>query len=60
MKPAMKIVPMENTCEELERKAVEYESAAKKKPEPEATRAREQAKLCREWIAALKSGTWIP
>ncbi len=56
----MKIVPPENVLAELEKKAAEYESKAMQEPEPEATRAREQAKLCREWIAALKSGMWIP
>ena len=56
----MKIVPSENTLAELERKAAEYESSAMQEPEPEATRAREQAKLCRDWIAALKSGMWMP
>jgi hypothetical protein len=60
MKPAMKIVPPENTLAELERKAAEYEAKAIQEPEPEATRLREQAKVCRQWITALKSGGWIP
>jgi len=40
----------------LKKKAAEYEEEAKKEREPVATRLREKAELCREWIAALQ--TW--
>ena len=60
MESFMNIVPAENTVAELERQAAGYESKAMREPDPEATRTREQAKRCREWIAALESGMWIP
>ena len=60
MQSFLNIVPADNTLAELERQAAAYESKAMHEPEPEATRTREQAKRCREWIAALKSGMWIP
>jgi hypothetical protein len=60
MEHAPKIVSSKSTLAELERQAAEYEAKAAQAPEPEAARMREQAKLCREWMAALKSGKWIP
>ena len=56
----MNIVRADNNLAELERQPAGYASKARREPEPEATRSREQAKRCREWIAALKSGMWIP
>jgi len=35
-----------------------FEKKAKKEAEPGATKLREEALLCREWIAALRSGRW--
>ena len=55
----MKIVPADDTIADLERKAVECEEKARTAPSRIATRIGEKAKLCREWIAALKSGEWI-
>jgi hypothetical protein len=60
MRSGMKIVPSEDILAELHRKAAEYQSQAMQEPEPEATRAREQAKLCGYWTAPLKSGMRIP
>jgi hypothetical protein len=51
----MKIVPADATIAELEKTAGECEERAKTEPDRIATRLREKAKLCREWIAALKS-----
>lgn len=55
----MKIVPADTTITELKKRAAEYEEKAKKEPAPIATRLREKAKLCRDWVAALKSGKWM-
>jgi hypothetical protein len=54
----MKIIPAYDTIAELEKKGCEYEEKAELEPDPIATRLRETAKLCRDWIAALKSGKW--
>jgi hypothetical protein len=54
----MKIVPADAAIAELEKKAADCEKKAKKEPEPIATRLKEKAELCREWIAALKTGKW--
>ncbi len=40
------------------RLAAECEERAKQASEPEAAKLREEALLCREWIAALRSGKW--
>ena len=56
----MKIVPAEATIADLEKKAAEYERRAEQESEPVATQLKEQAKECRTWMAALKSGRWIP
>jgi hypothetical protein len=53
-----RIVPAGATIAELKRKAADLEEKAKQAPEPEATRLKEEALLCREWIAALRSGLW--
>jgi hypothetical protein len=55
----MKIVPAGATIAELEKKAAEFEEKAKTEPDRIATRLTEKAKLCREWIAALKSRKWM-
>jgi hypothetical protein len=55
---AMKLIPAGATIEELEKKAADCERKAKRETEPEATKLREEALLCREWIAALRSGKW--
>ena len=52
------IVPAGATISALKRKAKEYEEKAKQAPEPEAAKLREEALLCREWIAVLRSGQW--
>jgi len=54
----MKIVLADATIAELEKKAAEYEEKAKTAPVRIATRLREKAEFCREWIGALKSGKW--
>jgi hypothetical protein len=56
---AMKIVPAKDTIADLKKKADEYEEEAAKQRENVATVLREKAKLCREWLAALKSGKWM-
>jgi hypothetical protein len=55
---AMKLIPAGATIAELEKKAADCEEQAKQEAEPEATKLREKALLCREWIAALSSGKW--
>ncbi len=57
---AMRIVPADATIADLEKKAHEYERAANDLSEPASTSLKELAELCREWVAALRSGTWIP
>ena len=54
----MKIVPADATIADLAKKAAELEKKAKTETERIAIHLREKAKLCREWIAALKSGRW--
>jgi hypothetical protein len=41
------------------KKAAEYEETAKTEPDRTAIGLRERAKLCLEWIAALKTGKWM-
>jgi len=53
-----RIVPAGATIAELKKKAADREEQAKQVAEPEATRLKEEALLCREWIAALQSGLW--
>jgi len=53
-----RIVPAGATIAELKKKAADCEEKAKQTAEPEATRLREEALFCREWIAALRSGLW--
>jgi hypothetical protein len=54
----MKVIPADVTIAELEKEAGDYEEKAKTESDPTATRLLEKAKLCREWIAVLKSGKW--
>jgi hypothetical protein len=56
----MKIIPADATISDLEQKALEYERAANDQPEPAATSFKKLAAQCRDWIAALRSGVWIP
>jgi hypothetical protein len=56
---AMKIVPADDTIADLKKKATEYEEQAAKQHGTIAALLKEKAKLCREWIAALKSGKWM-
>jgi len=51
-------VPADATIAELEKKAAEFELKAEKTEEPLAAELRQEAKLCQEWIAALRSGRW--
>lgn len=54
----MRIIPADATIAELKKKAADCDRKAKQETEPEATKLREEALLYREWIAALRSGTW--
>ena len=54
----MRLIPADATIAEPENKATDCEEKAKKEAEPEATRFREEAILCREWISVLRSGKW--
>lgn len=54
----MKIIPADTTIAELEKKACEHEEKAKGESDPIAARLRDEAELCREWIAALKTRKW--
>jgi len=51
-------VPPHATIAELEKKAADCEQRAAKAEEPHAAELRQEAKLYREWIAALRSGHW--
>jgi len=51
-------IPHDATVAELERKAVDAEEKASNESEPRAAELREEAKLYREWAAALRSGRW--
>jgi hypothetical protein len=51
-------VPPDATIAELEKKAAECKQKAEKSEVPLAAELRQEAKLCREWIAALRSGRW--
>jgi hypothetical protein len=54
----MRIVPADDVIAELKKKAEEYEEKAKTELDEIATRFREKARECREWIAILTSGKW--
>ena len=54
----MKVIPADATIAELEKKAHENEEKAQNETDTIAARLREKATLCREWIAALKTGKW--
>jgi len=43
---------------DLERRASEYDAAAKEVSEPETSRFRKLAQLCRGWVMSLKWGNW--
>jgi hypothetical protein len=58
--PSSKIVPADATIADLEERAAEYERKAEQESVSAAAQLREQAKQCRAWIAALKTGKWIP
>ena len=60
MKESSGLVSSKATVAALLKQAVEYERQAEHEPEPAATRLKEQAKQCRDWARALKSGLWIP
>jgi len=51
----MKFVPADSSIAELERKAAECEQKAEQEKEPLASQLKEEARLYRGWIAALKS-----
>lgn len=51
-------IPKDVTVADLERKAAEYEQRAAKEGEPLATELVEQARVCREWAARLRTGRW--
>jgi len=53
-------IPPDATIAELEKKAADCEQRAPKAEEPRATELRKEAKLYRDWVAALRSGRWIP
>jgi len=56
----MEIVPANATVAELEKKAAECEQRAEKESGAVAAQLRKHAQQYRAWIAALKSGRWIP
>ena len=51
-------IPRDATVDELEQKAVEREQQATAEQEPRAGELRDEAKLYREWAAALRRGHW--
>ena len=52
------IIPADGALADLQRKLEEYEAEAENANEPEATKARDMAELCREWISNLQIGRW--
>ncbi|MFB3815497.1 MAG: hypothetical protein ACE14L_15445 [Terriglobales bacterium] len=52
------IIPANATIEDLEKKAAECERRAKEEKEPVATQLKEEAELCRAWVARLRTGLW--
>jgi hypothetical protein len=54
----MKIVPVEPTIAELEKKAADCEEKAAHEIEPAVGKLHELANLYRGWIAALRSRKW--
>jgi len=54
----MKLIPVDATVADLEKKAADCEEKATQEAEPEATRLREEAMLYCDWIASLNSGRW--
>jgi len=54
----MKFVPANISIAELEKKAAKCEQKAEREKEPLASGLKEEAKLYRAWIAALKGGRW--
>ena len=55
---ASKFIPAGEVIADLEKRAGEYDTAAKQMSEPEASKFRELAELCRGWIKSLKYGNW--
>ena len=53
-----RFVSPDATIAELEKKAADCEQRAAKAAEPQAAKLRQEAKLCWEWVAALRSGRW--
>lgn len=53
-----RLVPPDSTIGELEKRAAEFEQKAAKAEGPLAAELRKEARLCREWVAALRSGRW--
>jgi hypothetical protein len=51
-------IPPGATIAELEKKAADCEQKATDAKEPQAAELRQEAKLYREWVAALRSGRW--
>ena len=51
-------IPPDATIAELEKKAADYEQKATEAMEVQAAELRQEAKIYREWIAALRSGRW--
>jgi hypothetical protein len=51
------VVPAEDTIAELEQKVRAYEEEAQSQPD-RASILKHYAEVCREWIAALRSGHW--
>lgn len=54
----MKFVPADSSIAELKRKAAECEQKAEHEKEPLASQLKEEARMYRGWIAALKSKKW--
>ncbi len=51
-------IPADATLAELQKNAADCEQRASQEQEPIATALREEAKLYRDWVTALRSGRW--
>ena len=55
---AVKIIPADQTIEDMKKEADECEHASRTQPEPQARALKEKTALLREWISSLSTGRW--
>ena len=55
---AVKIIPADQTIEDMKKEADECEQASRTQAEPQAIALKEKAALLGEWIRSLRTGRW--